>query len=85
MDKDKRKAVQRLEDLASNACYTEIVSNLILCHEHRPQERQLNWLPFSSVLSTIPYMKSKPVLAFVKSRLDRYLVGTMGDQLRYRL
>ncbi len=85
MDYDELAIVPRLEELALNASYKEICSNLILCHEHLPKGKKLPWLPFSSVLSTIKFLKSPEMCAIVRSRLDHYLAGIMGDKIRYHI
>jgi len=76
--------IPSLEDLALKVSYKEILGNLILCHDHRPKEKKLNWLNCSSLLSTIPYLESEQLLEIVRSRLDQHLVGTMGDTIRYK-
>jgi len=75
----------RLEHLAFEVSYKEILSNLILCHDHHPKEKKLKWLPFSSLLSTIPYLESEQLITILRSRLDKYLLGTMGDETRYEI
>ena len=72
-----------LEDLAFEMSYKEIMSNLILCYEHRPQGKRLPWLPFSSFLATSPFFSSQTAISLVRRKLDHYLVGTMSDKIRY--
>ncbi len=83
MDEEKVSNPASLEDLAFEASFKEILSNLVLCPDHRPKEKKLKWLAFSSLLSTIPYFKSEQLITIVRSRLDKYLVGTMGDKIRF--
>ena len=83
MDEDNLTSPSSLEDSAIKVAFKEILSNLILCHDHRPKEKKLNWLPCSSLLATIPYLESEQLLVIVRSRLDHYLEGIMGDTIRY--
>jgi len=72
-----------LRDLAAEVAYKEVLSNLILCHEHRPQGKQLNWLPYSSLLRLMHpsgLLKSEQVRDFVRRRLD---LGILGNKIRY--
>ena len=77
--------VASLEELAFQVSYKEILSNLILCHDHRPRGKQFNWLPYSSLLLKNPQRSSEQVRDFVRRRLDYYLAGTMGDTIRYTI
>jgi len=71
-----------LEDLGFQASYKEILSNLILCCDHRPKEKQFKWLSSSSLLSTISHLDSDQMITILRSRLDHYLLGIMGDKIR---
>jgi len=83
MDEDDVTNPLSLEELALEVSFKEILSNLILCPSHRPEGKQLNWLPCSSLLSMISYLESDQLLDIVRSRVDQNLVGTMGDKIRY--
>ena len=77
----KRFTVVTLEEIAFNACFREILSNLLLCPEHRPEDKRiLN--SYSSLISLNPFLNSKNVRNFIRNRLDHYLVGTMNDDIR---
>ena len=77
--------VASLEELAFQVSYKEMLSNLILCHNHWPKGKRLNWLTYSSLLRKNQQMNSEQVRDYVRRRLDFYLVGTMGDKVRYTL
>lgn len=66
------------------ASYREILSNLLLCPDHRPEERR-NMNTYSSLISLNPFLTSPNVLHFVRSRLNQHLIGTMNDDIRKRL
>ncbi len=72
-----------LEDLAFEVSFKEILGNLILCHEYLPEGKKLPWLPFSSFLTSVKLPNSEDMLYLVKAHLDRILVGTMSDRIRY--
>jgi len=76
--------ISLLEDLAFEASFKEITSNLLLCNDHHPSKNsKLGWFSFSSILSTNPLLiNSQSLLNFVRSRLSHYLVGIMGDKIR---
>ncbi len=76
-------SVPRLEDLACHASYCEIIGNLLMCHEHRPEGKKLAMVTFSSFLSTNPFLTSKNMMKLVRARLDQHLVGLMSEQIRY--
>ena len=77
--------VPRLEHLAFEKSFKEIVSNLILCPEHRPEGKRFDWASSSSFLSTNPLCSSQNMINFVKGHLDQILIGTMNDEIRYYL
>jgi len=74
--------VPSLEDLAFEMSYKEIMSNLILCYEHRPEGKRFQWLPFSSIVSTSEILSSENVRRLVRNRLNQHLVGTLGEKVR---
>ena len=80
----KKFLVIRLEDIAFTACYREILSNLLLCPEHRPEDRR-NMNSYSSLLSLNPFLTSSNVRGFVRSRLNHHLIGIMNDDIRKKL
>lgn len=80
----KRYAVIRLEEIAFTACYREILSNLLLCSEHRPEERR-GMNSYSSLISLNPFLTSTNVRSFVRNRLNNHLIGIMNDEIRKRL
>jgi len=80
----KRFAVTRLEEIAFTACYREILSNLLLCPEHRPEDRR-SMNSYSSLLSLNPFLTSSNVRRFVRSRLNHHLIGIMNDDIRKKL
>jgi len=80
---EKAAVIPKLEDLAFEVSFKEILGNLILCHEYLPERKKLPWLPFSSFLTSIPLPSSEDMLSLVKARLDHFLVGTMSDKIRY--
>ncbi len=75
--------VPKLEDLAFEVSYQEILSNLILCYDHRPEGKRLSWLPFSSVLNAKPAITSEKMRCLVRARLNQHLVGVMSEKIRY--
>lgn len=74
--------VPSLENLAFEMSYKEIMSNLILCYEHRPEGKRVTWLPFSSIVSTSEILSSENIRRLVRGRLNQHLVGTMGEKVR---
>lgn len=76
--------VSRLEQIAFMASYREILSNLLLCSDHRPEERR-HMNTYSSLISLNTFLNSCNILKFVRSRLNHYLIGTMNDDIRKRL
>jgi len=77
--------VPRLEQIAFQASFKEILSNLVLCPDHCPKDMQLDTVAFSSRLSTCPLFTSQSLINFVRKRLEYYLVGEMNDKIRYIL
>ena len=76
------KKVPTLLDLAFDVSFKELLSNLVLCNDHRPEDKQLVWARYSSFLSTMPYLNGQAMRYLVRSRLDQYLVGMMSDTIR---
>jgi len=77
---DTKSFVPRLEHLAYTASFKEILSNLALCHDHRPSNEQETVNYNSSFLSTMA--TSEKLTNFVRNRLDYHLVGLMSDKMR---
>lgn len=77
-------SVTRLEDIAFTACFREILSNLLLCPDHRPDERR-NMNSYSSLVSLNPFLTSSNVRNFVRNRLNQHLIGIMNDDIRKKL
>lgn len=82
--------VESLGDLAFDACYHEIVANLLLCADHSKfssgssrKKRKLN--SYSSLLSLNPSFSSENVIQFVRKRLDSFLLGIMSHKTRLKL
>lgn len=80
----KKFSVSRLEEIAFMASYREILGNLLLCPDHRPEDRR-NMNTYSSLISLNPFFTSPNILHFVRSRLNQHLIGTMNDDIRKRL
>ena len=76
--------VKRLEDIAFMASYHEILSNLLLCSKHRPEDRP-NTNSYSSLISQNSFLSSKNILHYVRNRLSQSLVGTFNDEIRTKL
>ena len=82
---------KRLEDLAFEVAYQEIISNLLLCPDHVSHkantiESFCHRVSRSSFLSlNLPKVTSKSIREFVRDRLNLFLVGTMSDTIRQRL
>lgn len=80
--------VPRLERLAFEKAYKELLGTLILCREHRPQWKQHDLVEDSSLIPMLlrPYfLTSEKVITFVKNHLAQTLVGVMNDKIRYDL
>ena len=76
--------VPRLEQLAFTASFKDILSNLVLCQDHRPEDKQLETVAaFSSRIKTSPLFASQNLINFVRNNLDHHLVGVMNDKTRY--
>ena len=75
--------VPRLDHFAFKVSFKEILSNLVLCQGHRPIEKQMETVSYSSFLSTIQSLTSENLINFVRKRLDYFLVGLMNDEIRY--
>lgn len=69
------KKVPTLLDLAFDVSFKELLSNLVLCKDHRPAEKQLIWARYSSFLSTMSFLNGQAMRHLVRRRLDQYLVG----------
>ena len=69
-----RVVVPQLKDLAFDVSYKEILGNLILCPDSRPEDKQLVWVSFSSFLSTIPYLKSQNMRQIIRDRLTQHFI-----------
>ena len=83
MDMCKKAIVPRLEELAFQVSYKEVIGNLILCPENRPESKRLDWATFSSFLTTIPTLTFSNIRDLVRGRLDQHLVGIVSDTVRY--
>ena len=87
----RKMSVPLLEDLAFEVSFKELISNLVMCRDHRPENtsesyyKAMDWVSSFSILSNHPFMSSENVLKFVKQRLNKYLVGVMGIKIRYKL
>jgi len=77
-------SVKRLEDIAFMASYHEILSNLLLCSKHRPEDRP-NTNSYSSLISTNSFLTSENILRYVRNKLALSLVGTFNDEIRNKL
>lgn len=76
--------VPRLDHFAFKVSFKEILSNLVLCQDHRPNEKQMETVSYSTFLSTIQsLLTSENLINFVRKRLDYFLVGLMNDEIRY--
>ena len=81
----KKYSVSRLEEIAFTACLKDILGNLLLCPEHRPEDRR-NLNSYSSLISSHPNLfSSSNVRSFVRNRLNQHLIGIMNDDIRKRL
>lgn len=79
--------VGRLETLALEAVYREVVCNLLLCPEHVSLKAEKeysfsNAIESSSLISLNPLFKSKKLIKSIRKRLDFHLIGTMSDRVR---
>ena len=86
---EESKKVKRLEDIALEVAYREIIFNLLLSPEHISHE-QGTVMPFSfgvscSSLISLNCFTSTSIIKFVRDRLDENLVGTMSDSIRTKL
>ena len=77
----KRFRVKRLEDMAFGVSYREILANLAICPDHRP-ENSRNLFSYSSLLSTNHFFTSTNVMQYVRNKLSMNLVGTYSDEVR---
>lgn len=76
--------VPRLEHLAFTASFKDILSNLVLCQDHRPGDMQLDTVAaFSSHIKTSPLFASQNLINYVRNHLDHHLVGVINDKTRY--
>jgi len=80
--------MKRLENLAFDVAYREIIYNLLLSPEHVSQKLSIAssfsyGVSCSSILSL--HVTSKSIIEFVRDRLDQKLIGTMSDTIRKRL
>jgi len=81
---DELQIVSRLEDLAFDASYNEIIGNLLyLCREHRPENKKLEMVTYSSFLSRIPFITSQNMIQLIRNQLGQNLLGLMGEKIRY--
>lgn len=80
---DELQIVSRLEDLAFDASYNEIIGNLLLCREHRPENKKLEMVTYSSFLSRIPFIISQNMIQLIRNQLGQNLLGLMGEKIRY--
>ncbi len=75
--------IPSLEDLAFETSYKDIISNLILCYDHRPRGKRLFWLRFSSIIQASNLdLTSDTIRGLVRRRLDHHLIGTMSEKIR---
>lgn len=78
--------VPRLEHLAFEVSFEEILSNLALCQDHHIDEEKKKTVKFASFLSPIRHtFTSEKLISFVRNHLDYYLYGEseMSDKMRY--
>ncbi len=76
--------IPRLEELAFEVSYKEILANLLLGHDHRPEGKKLDFAKYSSLLSTyLPFTTSEEIRNVVRGCLFQHLIGTMSDKNRY--
>ncbi len=76
--------VPRLKDIAFRVSFKEILNNLVLCHEHRPEEKQVMPVAFSSLLSLSQLCTSQCLINLMRNRLDQFLVeAKMNAEMRY--
>lgn len=77
------RAIPLLEELAFKGSYEGIVSNLILCEEHRSPGNRPAWMRFAYLLSSDPFLKSQIILQHaMRGHIDHYLEGTTSDSIR---
>ena len=71
------KVVSRLEDLAFESSFKDIMTTLKLCH--RPRGKRV--VPHSSFLKLA--LTSENLRAFIRGQLNYHLVGIMSEKIRY--
>lgn len=64
--------VPRLRDIAFKVSYKEILNSLVLCRDHRPEEKQLKWVASSSFLSLNQFCTSQFLISLMRNRLDQF-------------
>lgn len=74
--------VPRLEKLAFEASFTDLISNILLCRSHRPEQKQLPLASIPSLITNNPVLKSENIITLVRTYLNHYLTGTMNDKIR---
>ena len=81
----KKLIVPRLADMAFSASYKELLSNLLLCPNHHPEEKEkkLDVIAHSSLRSNKSQFlnSSKNVISFARSRLEPFPAG-MNSKMR---
>ncbi len=79
-----RLVVHRLEHLAFSVSFKEILVNLALGQDHRPEKNQLEIAKFGSLLPPEfrHSLTSENIINFVRIRLDYHLKGMMSDKIR---
>ena len=80
--------MKRLENIAFDVAYRDIIYNLLLSPEHVSQKPSIAssfsyGVSCSSILSL--HVTSKSIIEFVRDHLDQKLIGTMSDTIRKRL
>lgn len=77
--------VPSLEELSFEVSFKEILANLLLCHSHRPEGKELDFAKYSSLLSTfLPSTTSENIRNVVRGRLVQLLIGTVSNKNRYK-
>ena len=75
--------VPRLERLAFEQAFNELLGNLLLCREHHPKKKQLDFVFDSSLVAMLlPFLTSENVITYVKNQLAQNLVGVINDKIR---
>lgn len=85
--------IPRLEDLAFEASFKDIMDHLTVCNDHHQMDtftgevfnKKLNLASSSSILETNSVLTSQKVVQFVKNHLNQYLAVTMSEKLRYNI